>query len=445
MTDKTRKTAIQIAVAMSECRTAITENMKAPEGESSEARAEREKRRDEATAKLADLEPEYRAALVLDASERAQAGAPETRETRAMDPEERERLDLRRKASLSRMFAAAVMGNRFEGADEEYRQAVGASERSIPIDYFEREPVEVRADAATAAPGTIGVNMTGLVPAVFTKSIAARIGIQMPRAPSGQYSVPRITTNLTGAAKAKGGAQESTAAAFTIVSAKPRRISARLSLRAEDLAEAGVPGFEASLRQNLMLVLGDVLDTQIITGDGTAPNISGMLHQLTDDADPTAAITFSAFVSDMAGLLDGKWASKLSELRMVTNQTVMGKLAGTLMDGVGDKTKGFSFPGTDTIADWADAKLGGFWCNGRMPAAASDISQCIAVRAGLMLDPDGGAAMPAVLPTWGDIGISDPYSDSASATEHVTLHALIGDKVIIRHPDAFAEVRIKTA
>ena len=369
------------------------------------------------------------------------------------DPETRERLELRGKASLGRIFKAAVEGNRLEGADEEYRQSVGCAERSIPLDIFEREPVtEQRADAVTGVPSTTGINMQNIVPAVFNKSIAARIGIQMPRSPSGQYSVPRLTTSLTAGAKAKGADQESTAAAFTVESAKPRRISARLSLRAEDLAEVGIPGFEAALRQNLMLVLGDVLDTQIIAGDGSAPNITGLMKQLTADSDPTAAISFPSFVADIAGLLDGKWACTLAELRMVTNAVVYGKLAATFQEpkfldkgGGQAKASGVGSQSIETAVDWATGKLGGFWCNGRMPAAASDISKCIAVRSGMMLDPDGGAAMPAVLPTWGDISISDPYTDSASATEHVTLHTLIGDKVVIRHPDAFAEVRIKTA
>lgn len=390
-----------------------------------------------------DLERQLRAAQTAVDAE-AESATVEDRHTGG-DAENRERLELRGRASLGRIFAAVVGGKRLTGADEEYRAAIECDEGEIPMDLFEREPVEQRADAVTAAPGTIGVNMQSIVPAVFNRSIAGRIGIAMPSAASGQYSIPRLTTSLTAGPKAKGDDQESTAGAFTVISAKPRRISTRLSIRAEDLAEAGVPAFEASLRQNLQLALGDAVDKQIITGNGTAPNITGLMQQLAADTDPTAAITFQTFVADMAGQLDGLWACTLKELRLVTNPAVFGKLAATFMAGEGDKTKGYSHAGTETAVDWATRALGGMWCNGRMPAGASDISKCIAVRSGMMTEPGEAAATPAVLPTWGNIAIDDRYSDSASATGHVTLHVLVGDTVLIRQPDAYREVRIKTA
>ena len=383
-----------------------------------------------------DLELQIRAARsALDADEAASVVANPN--DKPLDAEARERIELRAKVSIGRYLALGMKGARLDGAEEEFRVAVGASERTIPVDAFEverRGEPERRADAATAAPGTVGINMTGVVPAAFSGSIAARIGIAMPRAESGKYSVPRLTTNLTAGTKAKGGAQESTAGAFTVITASPTRISARLSLRAEDLAEVGIPNFEGALRQNLRLVLGDKLDEQLIAGDGADPNVNGLMAQLTADADPGAAVTFSAFATDMAGLLDGKWAAMLSHLRLVTNAAVYGRLAST-------------FAASDdsvTALDWARGHDLAVWCNSRMPASASDIGKCIAMRSGMMVEPMEAAIMPACSPFWGDIEITDPYSDSGSATRHVTLHVLLGD-VLVKQPDAFAEVRIKTA
>lgn len=406
-----------------------------------------------------DLERLLRAAQVAVDTEEAEQRT-EQRDA-APDGEDREKIELRGKASLHRIFACAVAGKRLNGAEEEYRQAVHCAEREIPFDIFEAEPqTERRTDATTAAPSVVGVNMTGIVPAVFARSIAGQIGLAMPRAPSGKYSIPRFTTNLTAAATTKGQKRESTAAVHTVESAGPRRISARMSTTAEDRAEVGIPGWSASLRLNLQMVLAEALDLQIISGDGTAPNIKGLFARFAADdlnkvdADPAEIVTFPSFVADMAGLLDGVWATRLSAIRLATNETVMAKLAALFQEprfvdkGTGgtDNASGVGSQSVMTAADWGEEKLGGLWCNGRMPDNSnSNIGNCIAVRSGMMTDPAGAAMMPASLPTWGNIGITDPYTDSGSAIEHVTLHVLIGDQVLVRHPDAFQEVRFKTA
>ena len=204
-----------------------------------------------------------------------------------------------------------------------------------------------------------GSTWTPIVPAVFAGSVAPFLGITMPRVPSGQYSIPKFNANLTAGSKAKDGAQESTAATFTIGSAKPKRISARLTLRAEDLAEVGIPGFEASLRQNLQMVLSDTVDVQCLRGDGQAPNINGLATQLTDDTAQSQANTFANAATDLTGHLDGKFASKLSELRVIHNAAVYGYLA----------TKFASNDDSVSFVEWADRNGVMQRCNANMKAA----------------------------------------------------------------------------
>ena len=350
----------------------------------------------------------------------------------APDAETRERIELRGRVSIGRYLSAGIKGARLDGVEEEFRQAVGCEERSIPLDAFEGREPEKRADAATASPGTIGINMEPIVPAVFAGSVAPFLGITMPRVPSGQYSIPKFNANLTSGSKAKGGAQESTAATFTIGSAKPKRISARLTLRAEDLAEVGIPNFEASLRQNLQMVLADTLDIQCLRGDNQAPNINGLATQLTDDTAQSNANTFANATSDLAGYLDGKFACKLSELRVIHNAAVYGYLA----------TKFASNDDSVSFVEWAARNGVMQQCNANMKASASNVGDSIVVRAGTMAQGVSGAM--AVCPTWGNIGITDPYSDSASAMQHVTLHILLGD-LIIRYADAYRQWKVKTA
>ena len=128
-----------------------------------------------------------------------------------------------------------------------------------------------------------------------------------------------ISKALTAAAKNKGDAQESTAATITTVTASPRRISGRLSVAMEDVAQIGVGNFEAALRENARAVLSDAYDSQCINGDGTAPNVEGLIDQLTNPADPTAVAGFDDFVEAFADQIDGLWASTLRDVSILAN------------------------------------------------------------------------------------------------------------------------------
>lgn len=108
------------------------------------------------------------------------------------------------------------------GAEAEYAAACGAPAGHVPLDLFERDRPEVRADVATGSPTTgLGATLAPVQPFVFSESIAPRLGIAMPQTGTGAYSEATISTSLTAAAKAKGAAQESTAAVLTTVTANP--------------------------------------------------------------------------------------------------------------------------------------------------------------------------------------------------------------------------------
>ena len=176
-----------------------------------------------------DLETRHQAAIVAE-------GEPEQREA-APDAEMRERIELREKASLTNYLTAALAGRRVDGAEAELQSAAGVGS-GVPIELWD-VPTETRADAATGAPGTVGVNLDRIRPAVFANSIAPRLGIEMPRVASGTYASATITTSLSARSHAAGHASESTAAAFTVTSVTPKRISARLGIRLEDVAAVG--------------------------------------------------------------------------------------------------------------------------------------------------------------------------------------------------------------
>ena len=422
-------TSQKIRVRLSEVRERLNA-IAALEGEAftDEVRSEAEALHTE----YADLEIRHRAAILAEPE-------PEEREA-APDAEMRERVELRSRASLGTYLAAALSGRVVsDGAEAELAKAAGVGEGKIPLELWdtapraERRQAEQRADAVSPAPGTVGVNLDRILPAIFAPSVAPSLGIDMPRVASGTYASATISTSLSADAKAKGGAAESTAAALTVTTATPKRVSARLSLTAEDIASVGHSGFEAALRENLSLVLSDELDDQALNGDGSAPSLSGIFKALTDPSAPAAGVAgFDTFVAAFAGGLDGLWASRMSDVGILAGVDTYSLSARTFRDATGQDLGSIAF------ADYAASKYGGWRTSKRMPATESHVQQAILRRMGR------GGLRTAVCPHWGALSIDDIYTDSASATRHFTAHVLLGD-VIVTQPGAYAQVAFRVS
>ena len=157
--------------------------------------------------------------------------------------------------------------------------------------------------------------------------------------------------------------------AITVTSATPKRVSARLELTLEDIASVGQQNFESILRENLALALSDELDDQAINGNGTAPNLAGILQRLTDPAAaPTAVAAFDDFVAAFSGGVDGLWANTVKEVAMVAGVETYRLSARTFRDPVTGTAGG---RGDMSFADYAMQHFGGWWTNSRMPDPAT--------------------------------------------------------------------------
>ena len=380
-----------------------------------------------AEARLTASEGELRAAIASEPD-------PAAVETRTEpDAEHRERVALRGRASLGRYLARILAGAAVDGAERELREASGSgAPNEIPVELWDvprEHRAETRADAPTGAPGTVGVNLDSIAPAVFASSVVPRLGVAMPMVESGTYAVPVITTSLTGSAKAKGGALESTAAAFTVSSMTPKRVGARLSLRIEDVAAAGT-NLEAALRENLSMALSAELDDQALNGNGTSPNLSGLFQALTDPAAAANVVTYDSVHATLGAEIDGLHAESLMDLVLAINPATAGKFVSTFQAAS-------NYKGERSIFDTLRGALGGLFTNARMPASASNVSAAIVHKRGRNL-------RTAVCPTWATLAVDDIYSDSASGERHFTLSAILGD-VRVLYPAAYAQLSFKTA
>ena len=383
----------------------------------------------------ADLERQIRAAMVAVEDDEKEA---ETRALDEPDREMRERTELRSRASLTNFLTAAISGRQVSGAEAELQSAAGIGD-GIPLELWDvPQPVEQRqTDAVSPAPGTVGVNLDRIRPAVFANSIAPRLGIEMPRVMSGTYASATIATPLTAGSTAKGAAQDAMAASFTVSAVTPKRISARLAIAIEDVAAVGQANFESILRENLSLVLSDELDKQAINGDGAAPNLAGIFQALTDPTDPTAVVDFDGFAAQHAGGIDGLWANTLKDVSIVVGADTMRLAARTFQTAT-------SYKGELSAAAYAMNQAGGFWCNKRMPDAASNIQQAILYRKGRSMMGGAGEMRTAVCPHWNEISIDDIYSGSAQGERYFTMHVLLGDVILVQ-PDAYAQIAYRLA
>ena len=399
---------------------------------------------DEIRSEAETLQTEYADLATREQAARVAEGETETRANGAeLDAEARERLDLRSRASVTSYLLAALAGRQVDGAEAELRSAAKIG-NGIPLEIFDTL-TETRQDAPTVAPGTTGVNLDSIRPAVFAASIAPMLGLEMPRVESGGFASATISTSLSAASQPKGGKTTATAAGFTVTSVTPKRISARLGIRVEDVAAVGQENFESILRENLALVLSDALDDQAINGAGgnSGADLVGVFSRLTDPAAaPSTVADFDAFASAHAGGIDGLWANMLKEVSIVCGPATMALSARTFQSAA-------SFKGEMSAAAYAAMQTGGLWTNKRMPDAATfesvdDVQQAILYRKGRSMMAGAGSMRTAVLPHWNEISIDDIYSGSASGERFFTMHVLLGDVILVQ-PDAYAQVAFKVA
>ena len=88
-----------------------------------------------------------------------------------------------------------------------------------------------------------------------------------------------------------------------------------------------MPSMESDLRGAISGAIANSLDSQIISGSGASPNLSGLIHQATDVAAESNEATFANTVALLAGEVDGKHANSWADLRVLIGTATFAKLA----------------------------------------------------------------------------------------------------------------------
>ena len=403
------KKSVKLALRASEIRSEIN---KLDPGEDT-----LEKRR-ELLANLDTVETEYRAALTEEAE--ADAAAPDAN---GLSAEERAFRDLESKAELRRAFRAVMNGDPLTGAEKELQEHRGLSGHHLPWDMIApRAPrvairAEDRADAVSAAPADSHLQQHGIIGRVFARSATSTLGVAMPMVPIGEQNYPVVTTTDTAKILGKDTAEGDTAdAGITAHTIAPTRLQRSYLFRRED--QAVLAGLEEALRADLSGAVSDLLDAQVLAGDGTAPNFAGFLAALAsgglaDRSDSPARVTFALAAGEAARGIDGKYAGGLGDCSIVIGD-----------DTARDLASKFTTNGEESALAYMARTT-------RAAMASANVSDVASTFQEGILAPMGAAGMNSVCPVWdGMFAIRDEISGRKSGQISVTIGMLCGFDIL---------------
>ena len=362
------------------------------------------------TAEVSAKEPELRAALAAEDD-------PEEVTTATGDPEQRERLELRKRVGVADFLAAAAGGREVSGAAKEYAASVGCAPLNrLPLDLFRDAQPETR--AVTAGPAVDGP-VEPAVPFVFQRSAAESIGIQMPTHGPGSVQIPRVTTAPPSDTLAKDASAPVSAAVITLDSRTPKRISGQFEVRAEDLAV--YPALEQVLMESIRGAMSNELDQEVF--NGVAAGLNGLFVQATDVSKASTLETYSSGIGRFAALVDGLHAYSLADLRCVVGSTTYANYMGLISDGV-------------PLADYLESKLGSFRVSNRMPALLDKGQRGIVTL--------NGGPSPIRIYVWNALEIiRDPYSGAGTGKVTITATALVSEVYIPHTTSQVKEIHPK--
>lgn len=391
----------------------------------------------------------------IDALAKADGDLHDALEALDENQEQRELAPLADRVMLSRYLLGALEQRALDGAEGELRQELGLSDQAIPFEAL-AAPLEERADAispqnaagAALPAGTINITTAGILGRVFTRTDTAFLGVSMPGVAPGQRRYPVMVDGTTASMQERGGAPDAGAAKFDVVDATPHRLTGRYVLDIEGLAEMGA-ALEGQLRADLRTEMGYQLDRQILLGDGTGANVSGLINQLDLVLPPGASFGSSGTANDVSAQigwaawkriatngLDGKYATTERDIRLLIGQAsyVLGR----------EQYRSDDVESPDALATLA--MLGSMVRQSfQIPAPAvatikgKNANSSKKVQSAIW-NAEPGAA---VSPVWQGITmIRDPYTEAGKGQVIMTAHMMFD--FIMRRKDGWKRIAIRT-
>ena len=410
------KKSLELQAELSKARQAIAE-FNAIDEPSKDQLNEVEKRAEG----IVDLERRLRLALTEE----------ETAEQRSTqeEPENREWAKMISQAKISNYLQAVLSGSDVVGVEKELRSELGLAMNQFPVDLLGNPEIEKR-DAPTPAPAADdqAKTMAPIAPRVFADTVASRFGVAMPSVPTGVSAYPFLDIAPAAPAPyADDAVVVSTAGSFTVEDVEPERIAGRVSLRGKDTVR--LSGLEDALRVDMTRSLADAVDKQILFGDGTGANLTGLMHNRAAANTSATKADFASVVADCGGLVDGLYARQLNHVHLLCTPKLRQFFISLFRANESEVT----------AEDWLMDKLGGYSTTANLPAAVSDVENTLVWLSG------SGLPRSAVAPLWRGVTVTrDAVTDVAKDWIHLTIAVYQG--LAILHGGAmYKALKFKTA
>ena len=253
------------------------------------------------------------------------------------DGEVREIHGLQERAGLGNYIAAAAGGAALQGAEAELNAALkitgfggGATipydVLLDPVDYAEcreetrkvhRRMLQFRADiVTTTADLDGGVMQRNIFRRLFGRGILDYLNVRIDSVAQGRQEYPLLTGGVDPDMVLESAQKDAAKATFTPVTLKPKRLTGRYVWTVEQQAQIG-PGLETALRRDLADAIRAEQSVQVMDGDGTAPNVTGLLSRYTRADKPAAAILRDGYLNLAVDGIDGLHAYEVSEVKLL--------------------------------------------------------------------------------------------------------------------------------
>ena len=316
------------------------------EGLDGTAPAERKAEAEALRSQIADLQGRWD-------SEHAAEGAAEARALGMLagngDGEAAEVRALRGRVSLGDYLTPASAGAAVAGAPAELNAALGVpiagAGGGVAVPYAallgpEHEPMARGVRSPRAAFTDTGDHDGPLMDRpilqrLFGPGILDQLGVRIDAVPTGRAEWPIITSGTTVGAVAEGtAAGAAVAAAFTLATLVPKKLTGRFEFTHE--MAASVPELEMALRRDLADSITAQMSVQIITGNGTAPQVRGFDTAIAAPSDAAAVADFDDYAGFHAAAVDGVHASMETEVQSVVPPDVYRHAATVYQAGSGE-------------------------------------------------------------------------------------------------------------
>jgi len=336
------------------------------------------------------------------------------------------------RASLQRYMGAIMEQRAFDGAEAEVNQGLGLDDRSqIPWEVLD-PAIEQRADAPPPDITNLEYTTRAILRRVFHRTDLGFLGVDMPSVGAGVAVFPVFGSDGAAAMFEANAAADAKAYTVSGVTISPTRATTRYLLNLENMAQIGGE-VEGVLRDDMREQLSQLVNAQIIGGSGAAPNLSGILKELTTPDDPGAVLTAADMKAVPVNALDNRYVGSESDVRALIGLRAYKKARSVYLQE-NDKT-------TDGIAALTGTggrvRASSTIAGKRTPADTSK-PETAYIDYGIVT----GQPMGVVAPVWqGVTVIRDPYTQAAAGQVALTAHMLYGFK--FKRKDGWSQVGLK--